>query len=140
MPEQTRVGLVVACIAAVVGCLAAVGCTDAASPVIARITVEHSRFLPVLLTVPRGVPIALTLINEDPIDHEWIVGDEAVHEWHRTGTEPAHQDRPTEQTLPALGFKRTTVAFEAPGQYRFICHLPGHEAYGMVGTITVSGL
>lgn len=130
--ELIGVGLTVA------GCLASVGCTSAATSVTARITVDHSRFLPEALTVPRGVPVALMLQNDDPIDHEWIVGDEAVHERHRTGTEPAHGDRPTEQTLPALGFKRTTVTFDTPGVYSYICHLPDHEAYGMVGTITVS--
>jgi len=25
-----------------------------------------------------------------------------------------------------------------PGTYRYICHLPGHEAYGMVGTLVVT--
>jgi uncharacterized cupredoxin-like copper-binding protein len=29
------------------------------------------------------------------------------------------------------------VTFASAGTYRFICHLPGHEAYGMVGTVTV---
>jgi uncharacterized cupredoxin-like copper-binding protein len=31
----------------------------------------------------------------------------------------------------------TTVMFRVAGEYRFICHLPGHEAYGMVGTLRV---
>lgn len=124
---------------AVATCLGAVGCSGSTASVSAPIRVHHSRFLPDALTAPTGVPVAFTLNNDDPIDHEWIVGDDAVHERHRTGTEPAHGDRPAEQTLPALGFKRTTITFEAPGVYRFICHLPGHEAYGMVGTITVSG-
>ena len=34
---------------------------------------------------------------------------------------------------------RTTVTFATPGHYRYICHLPGHEAYGMVGVVTVTG-
>jgi uncharacterized cupredoxin-like copper-binding protein len=31
----------------------------------------------------------------------------------------------------------TTITFDAPGEYAFICHLPGHEAYGMAGTVRV---
>ena len=31
----------------------------------------------------------------------------------------------------------TTVTFQQPGEYKFICHLPGHEAYGMVGILRV---
>ena len=31
------------------------------------------------------------------------------------------------------------MTFGSPGTYSYICHLPGHEAYGMVGTIVVTG-
>jgi len=33
----------------------------------------------------------------------------------------------------------TTITFTTPGSFLFICHLPGHEAYGMVGTLVVRG-
>jgi uncharacterized cupredoxin-like copper-binding protein len=84
-----------------------------------------------------GVPITVTLVNSDPIEHEWLVGDAAFHERHRSGTEPHHGQRPTEVSLPAGSTVSTTVVFDTPGEYRFICHLPGHEAYGMVGVLRV---
>jgi plastocyanin len=31
----------------------------------------------------------------------------------------------------------TTLTFAEAGEYRYICHLPGHEAYGMVGVVRV---
>ncbi len=31
------------------------------------------------------------------------------------------------------------MTFDAAGSELFICHLPGHEAYGMVGTVTITG-
>jgi uncharacterized cupredoxin-like copper-binding protein len=40
-------------------------------------------------------------------------------------------------SLPAGSTVSTTVVFDAPGDYAFICHLPGHEAYGMVGVLRV---
>lgn len=132
-----------------IGCLAIVlagllsvgmlaGCTGAAagSRTVA-IAVRYSAFSPQAIRVPAGVPITFRLINDDPIDHEWIVGDEAVHIAHRTGTEPAHDSRPTEVTMPALETRTTTVTFDAPGRLSFVCHLPGHEAYGMVGALVV---
>jgi uncharacterized cupredoxin-like copper-binding protein len=100
------------------------------------LTIRYSAFQPTAVTVPHGVPITFVLVNDDPIDHEWIVGDEALHERHRTGTEPFHHQRPTEVTVPALETRTTVVTFDEPGEYAFICHLPGHEAYGMVGVIT----
>ena len=91
------------------------------------------------MTVPAGVALTIVLRNDDPIDHEWIVGDAAVHERHRTGTEPVHASRPTEVSIPAGSTRVTTVRFDTPGTYQYICHLPGHEAYGMVGTLVVTG-
>jgi uncharacterized cupredoxin-like copper-binding protein len=91
------------------------------------------------ITVPEGVPVTITLRNDDPIEHEWIVGPPGVHERHRTGTEPFHAEIPTEVTIPALSTRTTELTFENPGEFEFICHLPGHEEYGMVGTVIVSG-
>lgn len=103
-----------------------------------EIDIHFSHFTPDALTVPVGVPIRFILVNTDPIDHEWIVGDAAVHERHRTGTEPTHGARPTEQSIPAGRTVETVVTFEVPGTLTYVCHLPRHEAYGMVGTIVVT--
>ncbi|HXG27003.1 MAG TPA: cupredoxin domain-containing protein [Candidatus Binatia bacterium] len=102
-----------------------------------EITIRHSRFVPDRIAVPVGVPVTITLVNTDPIDHEWIVGDEAVHAVHRVGTEPLHPSRPTEVVVPAGESRTTVVTFEAGGKLRFICHLPAHEAYGMVGEVVI---
>ena len=104
-----------------------------------EIPIHYSHYGRGQFSVPAGVPVRIVLKNEDPIDHEWIVGDAALHERHRTGTEPVHDSRPTEVTIPAGATRETTVTFDTPGTYLYICHLPGHEAYGMVGTVVVTG-
>ena len=103
----------------------------------ATIGIHFSRFTTTELTVRAGEPVSLTLANQDPIGHEWIVGDEATHARHRTGTEPYHDQVPTEVSLRAFETKTTAVTFDRPGDYAFICHLPGHEEYGMRGVIHV---
>ena len=108
-------------------------------PATVEIPIHYSHYQVSEVTVRVGVPVTFVLRNTDPIDHEWIVGDPAVHERHRTGTEPAHDSRPTEVTIPAGTTRVTTVTFRTPGTYLYICHLPGHEAYGMVGTVVVTG-
>jgi uncharacterized cupredoxin-like copper-binding protein len=113
------------------------GC-GAPGPQRATITIHYSTFDPSALTVPHGVPITFVLVNEDPIDHEWIVGDQALHERHRHGTEPFHGARPTEVTVPAGATIETTVTFERAAELTYVCHLPRHEEYGMVGTLTVT--
>jgi uncharacterized cupredoxin-like copper-binding protein len=102
-----------------------------------EIDIHYSHFLPPALTVKAGEPVRFVIVNGDPIDHEWIVGDEALHQRHRTGTELAHGARPTEQSILAGHRVETIVTFEKAGAYQYICHLPGHEAYGMKGTLTV---
>lgn len=103
----------------------------------ATVSIRFSRFERTEVVATAGVPLRMTLINTDPIDHEWLVGDAAFHERHRTGTEAHHGARPTEVSLPPGSSSTTTVRFDQPGEYLFICHLPGHEAYGMVGVLRV---
>lgn len=136
MSRALRWGPGVAALILVTG-VAAAGCTRAAQTV--TITIRHSAFDPAELTVPRGVPVTFVLVNEDPIDHEWLIGDHSFHAAHRTGTHPSHGGVPTEVSLPALATVQTTITFEEAGTLAYICHLPQHEAYGMVGTLTVDG-
>jgi len=128
---QTVTG-VLALIAAGVAC-------SGQGPARQTIAIRYSHFTVGTVTARVGVPITMTLRNDDPIEHEWIVGTEAVHERHRTGTEAYHGDIPTEVTIPAFSERTTTVVFHEAGDFKYICHLPGHEQYGMVGVVHVTG-
>lgn len=134
-----RLGLLVGGVglAVVVAAAAAALAADASADRRVEIDIRFSRFTPAEVRVPAGAPVTFVLRNADPIDHEWIVGDDGVHARHRTGTEPVHAARPTEVSIGALGAVETTVTFGRPDRYAFVCHLPGHEAYGMVGTVVV---
>jgi uncharacterized cupredoxin-like copper-binding protein len=123
-------GLALAAAAAACG-----GGSEAATHI--TVGIHYSKFEPPEITVPAGVPVTFTIENGDPIGHEWIIGSPDVHARHRTGTEPYHDEIPTEVSIDAYETKVTTVTFEHPGTYLYICHLPGHEAYGMSGTLTV---
>ncbi|HET6819796.1 MAG TPA: cupredoxin domain-containing protein [Candidatus Limnocylindria bacterium] len=126
---------------AVVLATTAAGCRAQAAesgPITRQITIHYTHFDPSQLTVPHGVPVTFVLVNQDPIEHEWLIGDAAFHERHRHGTEAHHGARPNEVSIPALRTMRTTLTFDQPGTLLYVCHLPGHEAYGMVGTLTVT--
>lgn len=113
-------------------------CTAGPAPVdAATVVFRYSKFEPSLVRVPAGAQVTVTLVNDDPIGHEWIVGPADLHATHRVGTEPYHEGRPNEVSLPPYSTRATTLTFDQPGSYAFICHLPGHEAYGMVGTLQV---
>ena len=141
MGNRARLALGASLVAVVViGGAAAVALAarpDPAAQTAITIEIHYSHFNPSAITVPVGVPVTITLVNDDPIDHEWIIGDDAVQQKHRTGTELLHPVRPTEQVIPAMSTRVTTITFDAPAQWTYICHLPGHEAYGMVGVATI---
>jgi uncharacterized cupredoxin-like copper-binding protein len=105
------------------------------APVRIEIRIRYSHYEPSTVVVPNGVPILFVLRNDDPIDHEWLLGDTAMHQVHRTGTEAHHGSRPTEVSIPAQSTVETTVTIADPVTWNYICHLPGHEAYGMVGLL-----
>jgi len=133
MTRRSRSAIVALLLAA----SAIAGC--APGPQTVTLTIHYSEFDITQISVPRGVPVTFILVNEDPIDHEWLIGDDTFHDQHRTGTHAVHDEVPTEVTVPALSTARTTITFAEAGDLAYICHLPSHEAYGMVGVLTVEG-
>ncbi|MGH2680805.1 MAG: cupredoxin domain-containing protein [Actinomycetota bacterium] len=103
-----------------------------------RITIHYSTFDPDGLAVEPGETVRFVIVNTDPIDHEFILGDERVQLVHEEGTEPHHDPRPGEVSVPAGASVVTTFTFpEETGDLIFGCHLPGHYDFGMRGTVTV---
>ncbi|HEX9496487.1 MAG TPA: cupredoxin domain-containing protein [Candidatus Limnocylindria bacterium] len=111
------------------------GACAPAAPRAVSITIHYSHYTPAQIDVPAGVPVTFTIRNDDPIDHEWLLGDMAMHERHRLGTEAVHAARPDELTVPARSTRTTTLMFPTAMTLQYMCHLPGHEAYGMVGVL-----
>jgi uncharacterized cupredoxin-like copper-binding protein len=107
------------------------------------VTMHHSRFQPAQIQVAPGERVRFVLRNTDPIDHEFILGDAAVQARHEQGRQRQHHgDVPGERSVPADQEAATAYTFPASaegGTLEFACHLPGHYAYGMHGTVRVSG-
>jgi uncharacterized cupredoxin-like copper-binding protein len=105
----------------------------------ANITIHFSHFDASSIAVDPGETVRFVIHNEDPIAHEFIVGDRYVQLIHEIGTEPSHGAKPGEVSVPAETTAETTYTFPTtPGQYlQFACHLPGHYAYGMHGSIVI---
>ena len=107
------------------------------------VTMHHSRFQPAEVRVAPGERVRFVLRNSDPIDHEFILGDAIVQARHEQGRQRQHHGEVRgERSVPAGQEAATTYAFPAALAGRtleFACHLPGHYAYGMHGTVRVSG-
>jgi plastocyanin len=89
-------------------------------PLAVTLRAQDIKFDPTTIHAKVGQPVTLTYINEGTIDHSLII----------TGFVEAQKIR-SGQTLE---FAFTP---EEAGQYRYVCHLPGHELAGMVGTLVV---
>ena len=119
--------------------LAAAACSQAAAAPAertVRVRIHYSAFSLGHLDVSPGETVRFVVTNTDPIDHEFIVGDDAVQVAHELGTEAYHPPRPGEITVRAGETVETTYTF-GTRDLLFGCHLPGHYAYGMRGTISV---
>lgn len=127
----------VAVVVAVVLAAALVGAVSPSGPEEVVVTIRHSRFEPSHLEVRAGTTVRFVVRNTDPIPHELIVGDASVQRRHERGTEPEHGDVAGEVSIPVGAVRSTTYRFDRPGEVLFGCHLPGHYAYGMRGTISV---
>ena len=99
--------------------------------------VRHSRFDPDQLTVRAGTTVEFVVVNRDPIHHELIVGPPEVHEIHEHGDHHRHPPIEGEVSVGPHATGSTFHTFEEPGTVTFACHLPGHVAHGMVGTVEV---
>ncbi len=103
-----------------------------------HVGIHYSSFEPSAFAFAPGDTVTFVVENVDPIDHEFIIGDRGVQLAHERGTESYHPPRPGEMTIPAGETRTTTYTFDDPGRLIFGCHLPGHYAYGMRGTIAVA--
>jgi len=101
------------------------------------IAIHFSRFDPASIDAAPGETVRFLIRNTDPIDHEFILGDEVVQAIHERGTEAVHPPKPGEVSVPAGATVETTYMFRARGALTYGCHLPGHFAYGMLGTVSV---
>jgi uncharacterized cupredoxin-like copper-binding protein len=103
------------------------------------ITVHHSKFVPSAVRVRPGATVRFVVHNTDPIEHELIVGDEATQHVHEIGTDVLHQGPGAVSVAPGTTAE-TIYTFPRAGTLLYGCHLPGHWAYGMRGTIAIIGL
>jgi uncharacterized cupredoxin-like copper-binding protein len=101
------------------------------------VLIDQSRFDIGSLRVAEGTIVEFVVQNDDPIDHELVIGDGEVHRRHADGTERRHPPVPGEVSVAPGDRALTYYEFSDPGSVVYACHLPGHVAYGMQGTIEV---
>ena len=102
-----------------------------------ELDMRYSRFDKSAVKVYAGTLVRFEVTNSDPIHHELIVGPQSVHDAHEKGHDKVHPPVPGEVSVDTGRTALTTYRFDTPGTVLFACHLHGHFAYGMTGTVTV---
>lgn len=102
-----------------------------------EVGIDQSAFDIGSLRVREGTLVQFVVQNDDPIDHELVVGDGDVHRRHANGSERRHPPLPGEVSIAPGDTAMTFYEFTEVGSIVYACHLPGHVAYGMEGTIEV---
>ncbi len=108
------------------------------------ITTANLQFSPNLIEVHEDETIAFVIRNDSALPHEFVIGTEEVQAEHEQemaeGEEEAMSEmdeRPYAVKVPAGETRTLVYTFEETGDLIFGCHVPGHYAAGMKGTITV---
>jgi len=105
-----------------------------------HVTIRWTRFHPSLFSFPDGTTVRFVIHNTDPIEHEFILGSKRVQDRVEHTAHLSHDGSvPGQITVPPGAVRRTTYTFGTPGTVLLGCHLPGHYAYGMRGSVLVSG-
>ena len=114
---------------------------------------DRFRYRPAAIMVRAGRRVTFSVTNAGKLPHEFILGDRATQLDHErqmqaatTGTGHVH-DHATHGppattgalTVPPGQTKRLTWTFDEPGVVLYGCHVLGHWAAGMKGTIVVVG-
>jgi uncharacterized cupredoxin-like copper-binding protein len=114
-------GLVAAGVAAAVVAGAAGAADQAAAPVKVTVTMTDFKFKLSVKSVPSGRPVVFTVLNKGRSPHDFDV-------------------RSTKGTAIILPGRKTTqrATFARAGSFRYVCTVPRHAQFGMVGNLRVT--
>ncbi len=104
-------------------------------------TTDQLRFTSDSVTVHAGDTVAFVVTNAGTVAHDFVIGDESVQQAHeRQMAAGASDDMAGGSSIDLPSATTTTLVytFDRPGTLLFACHVPGHYAAGMLGTITVT--
>lgn len=102
---------------------------------------DSLRFAPDHVTVRTGETVTFRVTNTGRSPHEFVLGDEAAQQRHEDAM--THGDMSMDMManavdLPAGGTATLTYRFAEAGTVIYGCHVAGHYAAGMRGTVTVT--
>jgi uncharacterized cupredoxin-like copper-binding protein len=103
---------------------------------------DDLRYSPSTIQVEVGEVVAFEVTNVGATTHEFFLADTVLQQAHETemahGGEHVMPDSPHAVSLEPGETKTITWRFTEAGTTEFACHVPGHYAGGMLGSIVIS--
>lgn len=118
-----------------VACGQAAGQPQAAAALV--ISASEYRFLPAQLTLPAGQAATLRLKNAGQQPHDLTLASGPGIPTPDAHADAAHAANSAYHVAAEPGQSATLTLTLPPGDYTFICSVPGHAELGMRGSISV---
>lgn len=101
------------------------------------------RFDPADVAVRKGETVTFRVTNAGTLVHEFDLGNQKFQDAHEKemqgmGSEHHMGDEPNAVSVPPGKTKTVTWTFSDAGTGIYACHVAGHYAGGMKGTVTVA--
>ncbi|MGI8658973.1 MAG: cupredoxin domain-containing protein [Candidatus Limnocylindria bacterium] len=120
--------------------------TEGAPRVIGVTMTDGLRFDPAELVVTAGETVRFEVTNPTSLEHDFVIGDETEQEHHgeemmggdaMIGGDAMMHDEENAVSLAPGETKELVYSFGDEGELLIGCHVDGHYAAGMMGTISV---
>ncbi|MCB0010600.1 MAG: cupredoxin domain-containing protein [Anaerolineales bacterium] len=114
-----------------------VACSGNDPIVVEMVAVDSFAFQPDTLTLPANTSVEISLGNTGSLQHNWVLLT-ADHDILRASRDDALNGAASPDLAggESATFQITTPA--DPGDYLYVCTIPGHAVAGMVGNLTIS--
>ena len=103
---------------------------------------DSLRFEPSEVAVDMGETVTFNVTNDGQIPHEFVLGDDMIQQEHESDMQEMYGEMMPDEsnaiTVEPGETSSLTWIFTEAGTVEFGCHISGHFAGGMVGTIEVS--
>ncbi len=135
MQRRAVLAIVVAAVATLAGCApGSSGSGGRAEGVDAVVVMDEWSFVPDRLELD-GATAVVEFRNEGAIAHEWsLLREPIVRE-----TDYDEETVVAGVLVPAGERRVVTISLPPPGDYQFVCPIPGHFPSGMAGRLDVGG-
>lgn len=105
-----------------------------------KVTAMDFKYEPASITVKAGKTIKFVVTNKGVVDHEFVLGtveEQKEHDKEMAEHPNMKMDDPNGIAIPKGKTASLIWTFTKPMTIQYACHVPGHYAAGMYGTLKI---